>query len=126
MGPKLVKSGSFHHSLAEKKEKLLSMKGDGYSQLGIGMQEEEQSKMVKCWKRVKLVAHKAWDMGRSDPRKIVFAAKMGLALTLISLLIFLKEPFKDITRNSVWAILTVVVVFEFSIGTNQNYKLLII
>lgn len=123
MAPKLVKSGSFIQSLADKKEKLLSMKGDGYSQIGIGLQQEqeEQSKMLKFWISVKLVANKAWEMGRSDPRKIIFAAKMGLALTLISLLIFLKEPFKDMSRNSVWAILTVVVVFEFSIGKINNF-----
>lgn len=62
------------------------------------------------------VSRRAIKMGKSDPRKIVFSAKMGLALMLISLLIFLKEPFKQLSRYSVWAILTVVVVFEFSIG----------
>ncbi|MED6195684.1 Aluminum-activated malate transporter 9 [Stylosanthes scabra] len=129
------KMGSFHYSFREKKERLLSSRNVyGYSQIGVGNPllesgEEEEWRtgrwwwwrrcsdgIVEGWKMAKQVAARAWEMGCSDPRKFIFSAKMGLALVLISLLIFLKEPFASVSRYSVWAILTVVVVFEFSIA----------
>lgn len=60
---------------------------------------------------------KALEMGRKDPRKVVYAFKMGLALALVSLLIFWDMPVEDATQYSIWAILTVIVMFEFSIGS---------
>lgn len=131
-----AKLGSFRYSFAEKRERLLSSKGysvlAGFNPTGLDEEAEEgeaANNRCRCcsfrsvsdrvsgsWKTVQDVAYGAWQMGRSDPRKIVFSAKMGLALMLISLLIFLKEPVKELGRYSVWAILTVVVVFEFSIG----------
>lgn len=54
---------------------------------------------------------------KRNARKIIFSVKMGMALILVSLLIFMDElNYKDISTHSVWAILTVVVVFEFTIG----------
>ncbi|PQP93216.1 aluminum-activated malate transporter 9 [Prunus yedoensis var. nudiflora] len=129
----IAKLGSFKYNFQEKRERLLSTQ-KGYSELGfVHIEEQEPSGSPRCctfrsvsdrivsWCRtVQNVSNRAIRMGQSDPRKIVFAAKMGLALMIISLLIFLKEPFKQLSRYSVWAILTVVVVFEFSIGATLS------
>lgn len=61
-------------------------------------------------------AKKAIKMGHSDPRKVIFAAKSGLAMAIVSLLVFWKPPFDDVSQYSIWAMLTVIVMFEFSVG----------
>lgn len=126
-----ARMGSIRYSFAEKRERLLSNKG--YSVLGYANIEELtdehgngskyqyfRDKVVGCWREFKDVARKGYQMGKKDPRKIVFSAKVGLALMLISLLIFMKEPIKELSQHYVWAILTVVVVFEFSIGATLS------
>ncbi|KQK01611.1 hypothetical protein BRADI_3g57050v3 [Brachypodium distachyon] len=60
-----------------------------------------------------------WAFARKDPRKPVYSAKVATALALITLLVFLREP-SDIVSHSVWAILTVVVVFEYTIGATLS------
>ncbi|KAJ4830536.1 Aluminum-activated malate transporter 9 [Turnera subulata] len=126
-----ARMGSIRYSFAEKRERLLSSKG--YSVLGFANIEELQGgprnrskyeafkdNVAGFWRTVKDVAFKGYEMGRKDPRKIVFSAKVGLALMLISLLIFMKEPIKELSQHYVWAILTVVVIFEFSIGATLS------
>lgn len=119
------RTGSFRQNFAEKRERerLLSsyhpelrVFGDPFDGQSEGWCSSLRRKISEVWTNWKAVALRAWDMGKSDPRKIVFSAKMGFALMLLSFMVFLKDPLGELGRYSVWAILTVVVVFEFSIG----------
>ncbi|KAL4347152.1 hypothetical protein GQ457_17G016240 [Hibiscus cannabinus] len=114
---------------AETKERLLPSKDSDFS---FGNRNAVEDR-VRCWcfrscfdyidrfwNGVQDVSAKLYKMGRSDPRKVVFAMKMGLSLTSASLLIFFKEPLKGASQYSIWAILTVVVVFEFSVGATLS------
>ncbi|CAA7053096.1 unnamed protein product [Microthlaspi erraticum] len=135
-----AKLGSFRHGILEKRERLLSNNGfadfrftDIESNDLLEGESNGRSRLCCCcscgnlrgkisglYQDSKEVARKAWDMGVSDPRKIVFSAKIGLALTIVAVLIFFQEPNPDLSRYSVWAILTVVVVFEFTIGATLS------
>lgn len=128
------KVGSFRYNFAEKsKERILSQKLLSTAEWDFGGEDRDGDpwyKRLVDWVEkfrigVKDIAIKAWDFGRGDPRKAVFSAKMGLALVIISLSIFFKEPSKDLSRYSVWAILTVVVIFEFSIGRRSIAELVL-
>lgn len=60
-----------------------------------------------------------WKVGHDDPRRVIHAFKVGLSLTLVSLLYLLEPLFKGIGQNAIWAVMTVVVVFEFTAGQNS-------
>lgn len=52
-----------------------------------------------------------------DTRKMIHCIKVGISLVLVSLLYLLNPVFKQLGENAMWAIMTVVVMFEFSAGT---------
>lgn len=58
-----------------------------------------------------------WKAGREDPRRIIHAFKVGLCLTLVSLLYLIGPLFKSFGASAIWAVMTVVVVLEFNAGT---------
>ncbi|XP_051143717.1 aluminum-activated malate transporter 4-like [Andrographis paniculata] len=121
--------GSLRQSFVNRsKDRLLSRKyysGGAFDDSFVSLSREGcchriSQALSDWWNYAKGFAISAYGMGRSDPRKAIFAAKMGFALSLVSILIFFKEPMSYISQHSIWAILTVVVVFEFSIGATLS------
>ncbi|KAJ0808333.1 putative aluminum-activated malate transporter [Helianthus annuus] len=59
-----------------------------------------------------------------DTKKIIHSVKVGIALVLVSLLYLLDPLFEQVGENAMWAIMTVVVVFEFFAGALLSKGLL--
>ncbi|KAK6130255.1 hypothetical protein DH2020_035996 [Rehmannia glutinosa] len=55
-------------------------------------------------------------IGEDDPRRIVHSIKVGIALTLVSLFYYFRPLYDGFGQAGMWAILTVVVVFEYTVG----------
>lgn len=62
------------------------------------------------------IVKKTMKIGKDDPRKIWHAFKVGLSLTLISLFYYYRPLYDGFGQSAIWAVLTVVVVFEFTAG----------
>lgn len=63
------------------------------------------------------------EMGsKHDMKKLIHSVKVGVALVLVSLLYLLDPLYSQVGENAMWAIMTVVVVFEFYAGfANVTY-----
>ncbi|XAR70133.1 hypothetical protein NMG60_11026901 [Bertholletia excelsa] len=66
----------------------------------------------KAWNFLK----KAWDLAADDPRKVVHSLKVGIALTVVSIIYYMRPLYEGVGGNAMWAIMTVVVIFEYTVG----------
>ncbi|EEF34624.1 aluminum-activated malate transporter 2 [Ricinus communis] len=62
------------------------------------------------------IAKYAKKIAKDDPRRIIHSLKAGLAVILVSLLYYIEPLYNSFGVNTTWAVLTAVVVFEFSVG----------
>lgn len=65
--------------------------------------------------------HDVWDFARQDTNRVTFALKVGLACLLVSLLILFRAPYDIFGANIIWSILTVAIMFEYTVGTYHFY-----
>ncbi|CAM8978554.1 unnamed protein product [Rhodiola kirilowii] len=65
-------------------------------------------------------AKNAKKLGQDDPRRVYHSVKVGLALTVVSLFYYYQPMYDSFGVSAMWAVMTVVVVFEFSVGATLS------
>ncbi|GAV71133.1 ALMT domain-containing protein [Cephalotus follicularis] len=63
---------------------------------------------------------KAWKLAVDEPSKVIHCVKVGVALSLVSLFYYMRPLYDGFGGNALWAVMTVVVVFEYSVGATLS------
>ena len=66
---------------------------------------------------------KVWEFAKEDSNRVIFSFKVGLAVLLVSLLILFRAPYEVFGTNIIWSILTVAIMFEYTVGMSMHYFL---
>ncbi|KAI3693712.1 hypothetical protein L1987_76663 [Smallanthus sonchifolius] len=105
--------------------------GDGSSMV---LEPEYENGMKRLWGRLKglvvrfvirvwMFLKKAWDLGVDDPSKFFHCLKVGVVLTIVSLFYYLRPLYDGVGGSAIWAVMTVVTIFEYNVGATL-YKCL--
>ncbi|KAH7864225.1 hypothetical protein Vadar_027208 [Vaccinium darrowii] len=68
--------------------------------------------LSKIWRFIE----RAWNLGVAEPKKFIHCLKVGLALSFVSLFYYVRPLYDGVGGTAMWAIMTVVVVFEYTVG----------
>lgn len=62
-----------------------------------------------------------WEFCKEDSNRVLFSLKVGLAVLLVSLLVLFQAPCAVFgATNIIWSILTVAIMFEYTVGMYVN------
>lgn len=76
---------------------------------------------MRVWMLPVSACKSMWKIGRENPRRVIHALKVGLALTLVSLLYLLEPLYEIVGQNAMWAVMTVGVVLEYTAGESGQH-----
>eukprot|EP00262_Sarcandra_glabra_P001559 TRINITY_DN11699_c0_g1_i1.p1 TRINITY_DN11699_c0_g1~~TRINITY_DN11699_c0_g1_i1.p1 ORF type:complete len:541 (-),score=43.64 TRINITY_DN11699_c0_g1_i1:228-1850(-) len=65
-------------------------------------------------------ASNIWNFCKEDRNRVIFSLKVGLAVVIVSLLILIRAPYHVFGTNIIWSILTVAIMFEYTVGATFN------
>ncbi|KAJ3695189.1 hypothetical protein LUZ60_000566 [Juncus effusus] len=61
-----------------------------------------------------------FEFAKEDKNRVLFPLKVGLAMVVVSLLMLITQPYEVFGSNIVWSILTVAIMFEYTVGATLN------
>ncbi|OMP05032.1 Aluminum-activated malate transporter [Corchorus olitorius] len=73
-----------------------------------------------CLANINIISFLREKKNRHDIKKVIHSIKVGIALVLVSLLYLLNPLYNQVGDNAMWAIMTVVVIFEFFAGATLS------
>ncbi|GLT90124.1 hypothetical protein SLE2022_080740 [Rubroshorea leprosula] len=81
-------------------------------------QENAGIQALACKLKTKIVSitNSYIQLGKDDPRRVLHSLKVALAITVVSFIYYNDELFNQFKLNGIWAVMTVVVVSEFTAG----------
>ncbi|XP_071741330.1 aluminum-activated malate transporter 10 [Rutidosis leptorrhynchoides] len=72
--------------------------------------------ILKCFILIGRFLEKARSIAADEPKKVIHGVKVGLALSLVSLFYYMRPLYDGVGGNAMWAVMTVVVALEYSVG----------
>lgn len=76
--------------------------------------------------KVSEIASDTKKLGKDDPRRLIHSLKVGFALSIVSIFYYYQPLYDNFGVSAMWAVMTVVVVFEYTVGTYGFFTFYII
>ena len=61
-----------------------------------------------------------WNFCKEDSNRVIFSLKAGFAVLLASLLVLVQVPYETLGTHVIWAIITVAIMFEYTVGMHLS------
>ncbi|KAK9743193.1 hypothetical protein RND81_03G223400 [Saponaria officinalis] len=75
-----------------------------------------RSLIIGFFRRIGRFLSESWSIGVAEPKKFIHCFKVGFALCVVSLFYYMRPLYDGVGGSAMWAIMTVVVVFEYTVG----------
>ncbi|XP_062083608.1 aluminum-activated malate transporter 2 [Humulus lupulus] len=72
--------------------------------------------LQKSLSKVSKISQDTKELGKDDPRRVIHSVKVGVALSIVSIFYYYQPLYDNFGVSAMWAVMTVVVVFEYTVG----------